>query len=120
MREKNVFGGKDELDPEKQFAFKEYLQSLLPQRCLKCCCRCIRPSKKDQLFEEARERLQKELDLVGILKQLRFFQIAFRSVLSPKAILLLKEKSEKLLLDVDDEDGEAGEERFLLGDLTQE
>ena len=44
-----------ELNPMKQFAFKEYLQESLPKFCLRMGC--LKRSKKDKIFLKARNDL---------------------------------------------------------------
>ena len=74
---------KVELLSGKQFALKEYFQSILPLKCLKCWfCKCIRPNRHDRLFNRARDHLQQELCYVGLIQQLRFFNAAFSVLLS--------------------------------------
>ena len=50
---------------------KEYLQYLLPEFCLKS--KCLKRKKEDIYFEKARNRLNKELDLINVIRLLRYF-----------------------------------------------
>ena len=56
---------KQGLSSDSQYALKEYLQSCLPN-CFKTAG-CLKQRKKDKLFEKARDRLSKELDVVRVL-----------------------------------------------------
>ena len=64
---------------DKQYALKEYLQSSLPVLCLNFC-RCFNQSKKYRLFGKARERLKAELDVVALIRSLRFLKAAVASI----------------------------------------
>ena len=58
----------------RQSMCKEFLQSCLPKRCRNL--KCIRQNKKDHYFKRAREQFSDELDVVTILRQLRFLTAA--------------------------------------------
>ena len=62
------------LNAKNQSMCKEFLQSCLPKRCRNL--KCIRQSKKDLYFKRAREQFSDELDVVTILRQLRFLTAA--------------------------------------------
>ena len=60
-----------DLTSKGQLAFKEYLQDFLEG-----CCglpSCLKRSRRDLQFVKARDLLQEELDLVEVLRKLRFF-----------------------------------------------
>lgn len=82
----NVQTGKkikeNELNPVKQYAFKEYLQEVLPGFCTGSGC--LRQSRHDKVFAAAREKLQEELDLVHLIHRLRFFESALELILPPE------------------------------------
>ena len=63
------------------------MQDTLPKFCLKS--RCLKRSNIDQNFAKARQGLQKEMDLIKILQQLRFFNAAID-------LLLTRERAESL------------------------
>ena len=67
---------------------KEYFQSCLPKCCLGW--KCLRPNKQDKIFDRARNHLQKELDLVGLIRQLRFFNAAISEFIPSDRIDALK------------------------------
>ena len=52
--------------PEKRLPyFKDYFMSWVPD----CCQRCCRPTRRERAFEIARERLEKELNIIELVKQ---------------------------------------------------
>ena len=64
--EKSKESAKDvKIDHNRQYAFIEYLQEVLPSFCINRSC--LKQRKRDRLFSEARQRLQNELDIVQIL-----------------------------------------------------
>ena len=105
---KNLFSIHEEnkvsdLQPGKQYAFKEYLQSCLPKFCLKS--KCLRPNKHDKLFEKARNHLNQELDLVGLIHQLRFFHSAINEIIPSEKVKALKDKTKKFYANSDNYQG---------------
>ena len=61
-------------------------------------------SKKDRLFSKAREHLLTELDVVALLRSIRFFNTAISSMqLSPYKINQLQQASARLILKSDSE-----------------
>ena len=91
--------GEDRLDPRKQKSLIEYLQSSL----LKCCLvACLRKRRRDRVFERAREKLGRELDLVQLLQQIRFFSLAIDSLLVPAKVNSLRKMSEKVQIELSD------------------
>ena len=55
----------------------------------------MQENKKDRNFSKARELLQAELDIVQLIRQLRFFNVAIDSLLLPRKAELLREASKK-------------------------
>ena len=64
-----------------QCSIKEYYQHIF-EGC--CSVRCLRLSRKDSQFIKARELLYQELDLIELLRKLRFSQLVFEEILSLK------------------------------------
>ena len=70
-----------DLNPWKQLAVLEYLQECLPRCCL---IGCMRRRKKDKHFVEARQRLMDEMDLVTLLRNMRFLQCVVDNLVVPE------------------------------------
>ena len=74
----------DMLLSEKQHALKEYLQDCFAFRY--CCAKskkcCLHKRGKDLVFERAREKFTEELDLVQMLRDMRFFKEAVKKLIS--------------------------------------
>ena len=52
--------------PEKRLPyFKDYFMSWVPA----CCQRCCQPTRRERAFEIARERLEKEMNIIEMVKQ---------------------------------------------------
>ena len=56
----------------------------------------MRPNHRDKLFKRARKLLQKELDLVGIIQKLRFYDAVIAAMIPSEKIKVLKDKTRKL------------------------
>ena len=91
------------LKSDSQYSLKEGLQSCLPRCFLRCGC--LRRSKRDIDFEKARERLSSELDIVKLLRRLRLYNLALRSLIPSDDLLEMEKKSEKLCIEEEFEDG---------------
>lgn len=76
-------------------AVKEYCQSVF-RSC--CSARLCRPNTKYRLFAQARDRLSEEMDLVSLLRQLRYLEQAVNSLLRPGLVAKFKQDSFKLPL----------------------
>ena len=59
------------VSPRMLSNLKDYFQSFIP-RFLRCC-RCCQPDRQERYFELAREHLQKEINIVNIIKSHRIF-----------------------------------------------
>ena len=79
------------LKPGGQTALKEYFQSALPF--------CCRRSKTDKYFAQARDLSREEMDIVALLRQLRFFNAAIHLLLGPHKVAKLKDQTHMLHLD---------------------
>ena len=69
-------------------------------------------SKHDRLFIKAREHLLTELDVVALLRSIRFFNTAISSMqLTPSKINQLKQASKRILLESEDEKSDEVQQR---------
>ena len=59
-------------------SFKGYLRECLPS-CLSIGC--LRPTNKDKYYEKGRETLARELDIVELLRNVRFYKLALKELL---------------------------------------
>ena len=72
-------GNTYELDSRKQVALKEWVQAILPSKCLFWC---LRKRKRDHDFNEARARLDNDLDLVRLIRSVKFLEAAIQTLIS--------------------------------------
>lgn len=79
--------------------FKECLVSCTP----KCCkrSRCCKKSRHLVAMEMAREKLDKEINIIEIVKSWRFFENAFKFLLPEAKRLDLKERSRYIAIQPD-------------------
>ena len=84
-----------------QFAFKEYFQDCAPKFCMKS--KCCRRSAHDKYLIQARDNLTRELDVVNLLQQIRFFDAALRYLLPIETVPELKKETEKVVLKIEHE-----------------
>ena len=54
-----------------------------------CCCR-MKPREEDELFNQAQSKMNRELDILHIIKQLRNSYFVSQQFLEPHQILLIK------------------------------
>ena len=78
------------LKSTNQGACKEYLQSCLPRFLLCCCCR---KRRRDRFFVEAREKLSEDLDVVKILRRMRFMEKSLSFLMPPEAMAEIQDKT---------------------------
>ena len=81
----------DSLNTE-QSPTREYILGCLPSCFISDCC--IK-KHKDSFFSRGREKLASELDVVSMLKKMRFYDISMKSILDESLHSELKAKSEK-------------------------
>ena len=69
-------------NPPKMCSLKEYCLS--HASFLLCCVkrRCQAKSREQRAFEKAREELQKEIDIIRIIKRQRYISLAMKSLLT--------------------------------------
>ena len=64
---------------------------------------CLRLSKQDRYFSQARERLNQEYDIVSLLQQLRFFKAVTKELIPHEQADILCSQTERLAI-IDSED----------------
>ena len=90
------------------FSQSEYIKlSIVPNLrnwCLSCvprCCFCCGYSRKEKALQLARAKLDKEVNIIEIVKSWRYFESAIRFLLTERKRLDLKERSRYLTVDPD-------------------
>ena len=73
------------------------MQAILPACCLNVLY-CLKFSKKDRLFAKARDCLQDELEIVSLLRKLRFVKAAISTLISPQKVNQLKLENDKQII----------------------
>ena len=74
----------------------KWLLTFVPKPCL-----CCTPSRKERALQMARHKLDKEVNIIEIVKSWRYFDSAFRFLLDERKRLDLKERSRYLVVDPD-------------------
>ena len=98
--------------------FKEYFLSLLPSCCgniLKKfkCCRCCLRSRRQTALKMAREKLDKELNIIEIVKSWRYYEQALRHLLPEKLRLDFKERARYISIDPDPNEEKEKKKEFV-------
>jgi hypothetical protein len=75
---------------KRQSSIKEYFQSF---SCLSCLCK---ETKADRYYAKARRRLDKEVDLVEILRSIRLINLVISKQFSEGVALEMKQAIEKI------------------------
>ena len=91
-----------------QEGFREYLQSCLPS-CL--VCDCLIHKKKDEFFAKGRTQLAKELDIVQLLRKVRFYDQAMKKLLEEATFRQIGNQTEQEPIELDKEDEKANKDR---------
>ena len=63
--------------------------------------KCCRRSAHDKYLIQARDNLTRELDVVNLLQQIRFFDAALRYLLPIETVSELKKETEKVILKIE-------------------
>jgi hypothetical protein len=71
------------MEPKFTQSILEYVLDLIPDKVK--CCKCCEKNNHYSAFEVAREKLETETNIIEIVKQLRFFELALASLLSQKS-----------------------------------
>ena len=82
--------------PMKFRNLRDYMMDTLPG-CVKCC----KESRQDRAIKKAISEMDKEIDIIEMIKSRRFFKLAFRKLLSDKDRMDLKERSRYIIIDPD-------------------
>lgn len=62
---------------------------------------CCKLNRKDRAFEKAREKLEKELNMLELLKSLRYHNLALKKLLSADVRFSLKQQTRHVIIDPD-------------------
>ena len=79
--------------------FKDYFLSWVPDR-IQCC----KLSRREVALNMARDRLEKEMNIIELIKSQRYFARALKSLIPREKRLQLREQTRYLVVDPDEED----------------
>ena len=96
QKSKTYFERSDYFKPGKCRNLCDYMIDSLPGR-LKCC----KETRQERAIKKAITEMDKEIDIVELIKSLRFSNLAFRKILSHKDRMELKERSRYFMIDPD-------------------
>ena len=91
--------------------FKEWICDKLPS-----CCQCCMSHPRDKAFAMGREKYEEETNIIEITRQRRYFNMAFKLLLTKRQRKRLRERSKYLLLNPNVEKG-SDESDYLTDDL---
>jgi hypothetical protein len=77
---KDTFKESEFMKPRLLYNPKEYFRNLLPHWV--CFCPSMKADRLEKSFEQARAQLQKETNMIEIIKSRRYFNAALRFLLS--------------------------------------
>ena len=86
----------------------DYLKENLPSFCLRLCC--LKPSRLDRRRARARENYIKEMDVVQLLRNIRFFALASKTLLSQEKEKEFEILSQRTVLDESEDELQITEE----------
>ena len=87
------------LKASDQVALKEYAQDCFFEFC--STVGCLWRKRKDKLFMRARDLYAEELDVVSVIQQRRFFNMALKKLMKKDNLVKLKKKARKIDLKSD-------------------
>ena len=61
-------------------------------------------NRRERAFDKAREKLEKELNVIELIKSRRYFARALKMLVPPETRLRLREETRYLVIDPDSED----------------
>ena len=64
-------------------------------------------SRREKAFDKARERLEKELNVIELIKSRRYFAKALKMLVPPETRLRLREETRYLVIDPESEESDA-------------
>ena len=76
-------------------------------------------NKKQLSIERARKALEKEMDIIELLKSRRFYHYAFEKLLTPEQYQEMKERSEYEILEPDETFTESVEDSEVKNDVDK-
>ena len=62
---------------------------------------CCKLNREERAFEKAREKLEKELNMIELLKSLRYHHLALKKLLPADVRFSLKEQTRHVMVDPD-------------------
>ena len=96
QKSKTYFERSTFFKPSKLRNLRDYMIDSLPNR-LKCC----KETRQERAIKKAITEMDKEIDIIEMIKSRRFFKMAIRKLLSHKDRLDLKERSRYIMIDPD-------------------
>ena len=75
---------------------KEWLISLIPTKCI-----CCKKDRREIAMEKAREKLNKEVNIIEIVKSWRYYERCLKYLLPEKARMDFKERSRYITINPD-------------------
>ena len=96
QKSKTYFERSNFIKPEKIKNLRNLVTNNLPDR-LKCC----KETRKERAVKKAISEMDKEIEIIKMIKKLRFFSMALKKLLSEKDRLELKERSRYIMVDPD-------------------
>ena len=94
----------DKINVRKLYSFKRLFFDLVPDKCLKRLDErkgCLKRSLKYRLFAEGEKQMEKDIDIVKLLREQKWLMAGMRSLLhkkSPELIRSIRKDSQKTLL----------------------
>ena len=93
------WGEKSEfMSPRILYNPKDCIRDLCPTFV---CSRIMKSNRRERAFENARDALEKEINIIEIIKSRRYFNGALKQLLSKKQRMKIKERSRYLTVDPD-------------------
>ena len=69
---------------------------------------CCKMNRQEKAFSKAREKLEKELNVIELIKSRRYFAKALKMLVPPETRLRLREQTRYLVIDPDSDDSGVG------------
>lgn len=96
---KDTFKESDYMKPRPLYNPKDYFRDTLPSWI--CFCKSCKPDRLERGFEKARERMQRETNIIEIVKSRRYFNAALRFLLTKKQRMRIKERGRYTVINPD-------------------
>ena len=80
----------DFIDHSNYHNFLHYFNSKIPCKNSLCCCKCCRKNRAQRGMDIAREKIYKEINIVEIIKKLRYVTDALRYLIPEKKRFQIK------------------------------